>query len=264
MGGMLDAPREGDWGARLDPAYADLVAGKFQNVRIPVRWSNHASLDADALIDPFFLKRVTSAVDLFLAKGMYVVLDVHQYQQLMGENLNPNEFRVNDAVVDARFINIWRELSDHFKYYPDKLLFKLLNEPSGRITHDVWNATIPKLLAVVREKNPTRVVVVGPAEGNYLKALPKLKLPPDPNVILTVHTYDPFRFTHQGANWIPLDLPRVVTSCDAKQRSQITEGLDIAKDWGAKFGRPIYLGEFGIYLPKSHEWVPKMLPALID
>src|SRR5689334_6898745 len=51
MGNMLDAPREGDWGVKFDPSYVGLVAGPFQTVRVPVRWSNHAAKTADATID---------------------------------------------------------------------------------------------------------------------------------------------------------------------------------------------------------------------
>lgn len=302
MGGMLDAPREGDWGVRLDHGYADVIAGKFQTVRIPVRWSNHASPDAEARIDPFFLRRVTSAVDAFLARGLYVIVNVHQYQQLMGEKLQPNEFKVDDAVVEARLFSIWRQLSAHFKNHPDRLVFELLNEPSGRLDHDVWNEMIPKLLGIVRQENPRRVVLVGPAGRNYVKALPKMRLPKDPNVIATAHTYDPFNFTHQGAKWIPLDLPRGVTCCDKKQREQIIEGLEAARAWSEANGRPVYIGEFGvyktadedsranyarvvrveaerrgmswaywdfanafgIYSPRTGDWLPKMLPALTD
>src|SRR5687768_6157842 len=71
MGNMLDAPREGDWGVKFEPAFADLVAGRFRTVRIPVRWSNHAAPTADARIDETFAKRVDEVVDTFLAKGMY-------------------------------------------------------------------------------------------------------------------------------------------------------------------------------------------------
>lgn len=302
MGGMLDAPREGDWGVRLDHRYADVISGKFQTVRLPVRWSNHASPDSEARIDPVFLLRVTAAVDAFLAKGMYVIVDVHQYQQLMGEPLQPNEFRVDDAVVEMRLFNIWRQLSAHFKGYPDRLVFELLNEPSGRLDHDAWNQMIPKLVDIVRRQNPHRVVLVGPAARNSVKALPKLVLPKDPNVVATAHTYAPFNFTHQGAKWIPLELPRGVKCCDAKQREQIVEGLDIARNWSLKNGRPVYIGEFGvyktadddsranyarlvrveaekrnmswaywdfanafgIYSPRTGDWLPNMLSALTD
>src|SRR3569832_2949959 len=56
MGNMLDAPREGDWGVKLEPIYIDKAAGVFKTVRLPVRWSNHAAPTADAtFVEAFVL-----------------------------------------------------------------------------------------------------------------------------------------------------------------------------------------------------------------
>jgi hypothetical protein len=66
----------------------------------------------------------------------------------------------------------------------------------------LWNALLVKALAVVRQSNPTRPVIVGPTRWNSITMLPLLKLPADPNLIVTVHFYDPFTFTHQGAGWV--------------------------------------------------------------
>src|SRR5439155_25892898 len=65
-----------------------------------------------------------------------------------------------------------------------------------------WNALFAELLGIVRQTNPTRIVVVGPTGWNNFKALPSLfNLPADPNLLVTFHYYDPFHFTHQGAGW---------------------------------------------------------------
>ena len=92
FGNMLEAPNEGDWGVRLDPRYIDLIEGKFDTVRLPVRWSNHASASADAVIDEFFFKRVESVIDALLSKGVYVIVNMHHYRQMFGSNLSPKEF----------------------------------------------------------------------------------------------------------------------------------------------------------------------------
>ena len=80
-------------------------------------------------------------------------------------------------------------------------MFEILNEPSLKLTTARWSDEVPTLLAAVRETNPTRAVLVGPGNWNQIQELPDLKLPPDPDLILTVHTYEPFEFTHQGATW---------------------------------------------------------------
>jgi endoglucanase len=302
MAGMLESPMEGDWGTRLDPAYVDLVADKFDTVRIPVRWTNHASPDAAAILDDTFLNRVTSAVDAFLARGMHVIIDMHHYQQLFGEKLQNKEFAVDESVVEIRLINIWRQLGAHFKNRPNKLIFELLNEPAGKVTASDWNNLMPKLLAAVRESNPDRTVMIESTEWAHPKALNTLKIPNDRHLIVAIHTYDPFNFTHQGVDYLPINLPAGVTCCDDKQKLQITAPLQSAKAWSVKNGYPIYLGEFGvrknaddasraaytrtarveaerlgipwaywdfanvfgIYKPKSKEWIEPMVKALLN
>lgn len=51
------------------------------------------------------------------------------------------------------------------------------------------------------------MVIVGPTEWNAVGKLAEPELPDDPNLIVTVHYYDPFAFTHQGAEWTEPRLP---------------------------------------------------------
>ncbi len=246
MGGMLESPVEGDWGTRLDPKYIDIVTAAFSTVRVPVRWSNHASKDAAAVLDPFFLKRVTNAVDALLNRGAYVIVDMHHYQQLMGLKRQNKEFDVDESVVEERFLNIWKQLALHFKGRSNKLIFELLNEPVGKLDERAWNKLLLKAIAVVRETNPDRVVMIGPVGWGHPKALSSLVVPVDKNIIVTFHTYDPFNFTHQGATYLPMNLPLGVQCCDGIQKQQISSSIKIAKSWSVKNGYPVYLGEFGV------------------
>ena len=223
LGNMLDAPREGDWGVKLEPAFIDLAAGSFQTVRLPVRWSNHAAPTADATLDEAFAKRVDQAVDALLAKGVYVILDMHHYTQITGDAQHPNEQAVDAAVVDTRLVNMWKQIALRYKDRSPKLLFELLNEPHGRLNGEPWNALAPKVLAAVRASNPTRIVLVGPGEWNAIPELPKLRVPADRNIIVAIHNYDPFAFTHQGVDWLPTKFPTGVPCCDAGQRKAIAD-----------------------------------------
>ncbi|MDH4377578.1 MAG: cellulase family glycosylhydrolase, partial [Ramlibacter sp.] len=131
LGNALDAPREGDWGLRLEPALLDRATRHFQTVRLPVRWSNHASPDAQARLDETFARRVDAAIERLLAGGGFVILDMHHYKQLTGGSRHPNEFAVDPAVVEARLVNLWRQIAARYRDRPPRLLFELLNEPEG-------------------------------------------------------------------------------------------------------------------------------------
>lgn len=245
LGNMLDAPREGDWGVRLLPAYIDIVGIKFNTVRLPVRWSNNAVPSADATLDEFFAKRVEKVVDALLAQGIYVILDFHHYSQIHGDKLHRNEFEVAPDVLEARFLNIWRQISIRYKNHPQKLLFELLNEPHGKLNGKPWNDLARKSLAIIRESNPTRTVLIGPTYWNNVKHLDQLHVPQDKNVIIAIHSYEPFNFTHQGVSYLPIPLPIGKKCCDDQQKKQITDIATNAEMWNKKYGYPLHLGEFG-------------------
>lgn len=247
MGNMLEAPREGDWGVRFDPAYSHLLADLFQTVRLPVRWSNHAAPTADATLDPQFAARVDRAVDDLLERGMHVILNVHHYNQLMGSGLAPHEFEVEPAVLEERLVNIWRQLALRYRERSPKLVFELLNEPYGRLDGEPWNRLLPRVLAAVRESNRDRAVIVGPSYWNNAVHLPLLKLPRDRNLIVSFHSFHPFEFTHQGEQSRKPPFPVGVTCCNAAQRRLITEQFEMATAWSRTHGYPLHLGEFGAY-----------------
>ncbi len=247
LGGMLEAPREGDWGVHADPAYLDLAAKHFQHVRVPVRWSNHAAATADATLDETFARRVDGVVDGLLTRGAYVILNVHHYNQLMGNRLHRHEFEVDAAVVETRFLNIWRQLADRYKDRPHRLVFELLNEPSGRLDGEPWNKLAAQALERVRQTNPQRTVMIGPGYWNNVRELPRLRLPQDRNLVMSFHSYEPDNFTHQGVTWRARPMPTGIRCCDDRQLQQMRRVFDTAIAWNRTHGIPVHLGEFGAY-----------------
>ena len=248
FGNMLEAPTEGAWGLTVTDDFIDKAsAAGFASVRLPVRWSNHASAEAPFTIDAVFMARVESVIDKLLAKGLVVVLNMHHYRQLDGDRLDPGELTVADAAVDVRFLMLWEQIARHFQGRSARLVFELYNEPHGRINGEPWNVLAARALGVVRKTNPDRVVVIGPTSWNAASDLQLLKIPNDANLIATVHNYAPFRFTHQGAEWVSPVLPVGVTCCSTSQRAEMTAPLDVAKAWSAAKRYPVFVGEFGAY-----------------
>ncbi len=248
LGNMLDAPREGDWGVRAEPFLIEAAASRFQTVRLPVRWSNHAAPTADATIDEAFARRVDEVVDALLARGVWVILDMHHYSQAFGDPLHPREFAVAPQVVDERLVNLWTQVARRYQDRSPRLLFELLNEPHRRLEGEAWNLLAARALAAVRATNPTRVVMIGPGEWNHPRALPQLRLPADRHLIAAVHTYDPFGFTHQGVTWRTPVLPAGVPCCDERQRQEVVSALEAAAQWNRAQGVPVHLGEFGAHV----------------
>ncbi len=248
FGNMLEAPVEGAWGLKLQDDYFDKVAeAGFDSVRLPVRWSNHAAPTADATLDEAFAKRVDHAVDELLKRRLTVVLNMHHYRQLDGDKLDPGEAAVEPAVVKLRFLNLWKQIAQRYRDRPAALLFELYNEPHSAQQMS-WNDLAARALTSIRQSNSTRVVVIGPTQWNNARALSDLKLPNDPHLIVTIHHYDPFEFTHQGAAWAEGSSAWLGTRCcTPSQQAQIRAPLEVAAAWSARYRYPIYLGEFGAY-----------------
>ncbi len=241
LGNALEAPAEGEWGVTLEEKYFQLIkdAG-FKSVRIPTRWSAHAKTAAPYTIDATFFERLDWAVGQALSRGLAVVLNIHHYEEIIS---NPSQHK-------DRFLAIWKQLAEHYKNYPDQLFFELLNEPNGNLSASIWNAYLKEAISLVRQTNPYRMIIVGPVSWNAISALSSLQLPEeDRGIIVTVHYYNPFQFTHQGAEWVSGSdawLGTKWTSTNA-EKALITGELDQAKAWGIQKNRPIFVGEFGSY-----------------
>jgi endoglucanase len=248
LGNVFESPLgNGDWGVPMRAEYVNKIsAAGFTTVRIPVRWSNHATTDTAATIDEAFARRIDETVDAFLARGMFVVLNMHHYRQLSGDQLDPGEARVDNAVLQLRFYKLWQQIAARYKDRSSHLLFELYNEPHGSLDRD-WNDMASRALRIVRQSNPQRIVIIGPGRWNGADALAQLRLPPDPNLIVTIHDYDPMDFTHQGAEWSKPVRPTGVSCCSDEQRARIVRGLGTAQTWSKLNGYPVWLGEFGAY-----------------
>jgi endoglucanase len=242
LGNALEAPNyEGEWGLRLREEYFALIAeAGFQSVRVPIRWSAHAEAQEPYTIDPQFFERIDWVVEQALAQDLLVILDLHHMTEMMSA----------PELQTPRFLALWQQIAEHYQSAPPTVLFELLNEPNDQLTVERWNALIPQALAVIRATNPTRGVLIGPAQWNGITLLHTLELPSsDQHLIATVHYYEPFPFTHQGAEWVAgADRWLGTTWTETPVQAQaITSAFDSAAAWAQARNRPLFLGEFGAY-----------------
>ncbi len=242
LGNFLEAPNEGAWsGGRLiqENDFAIIQQAGFTQIRVPIRWAAHVGPAPGYTIDPAFFNRVDWVVAQAEKNNLIAILDYHNDNALMHDP---------DANAE-RFIAIWKQIAGHYKDAPLSIFFELLNEPNGKLDAPHWNDLLAQTLKAVRVTNPTRTVVVGPVWWNSLGALPKLVLPDeDRHLLVTVHFYDPFHFTHQGAEWVEGSDKWLGTTwgTDAEKQA-VTQSFNKAAAWGTAHNRPIYLGEFGAY-----------------
>jgi len=243
MGNCFEAPSETGWGNPWRPEYFRLMSELgFHHVRLPIRWEPASrSLSAPPYtIEAEFLNRIKQVVDTALKYKLHVIINMHHHEALMA---NPDGEK-------ERFLSQWRQISTFFQSYPDSLLFEVLNEPNGALTAAKWNTFFADALAEIRQSNPTRCVLVGTAEWGGLGGLSALQLPSDEHIILTLHYYNPFHFTHQGAEWSGAEAQNWLGTqwYDTENERQTIQNEFSAVQTFSKVNHiPVHIGEFGAY-----------------
>jgi endoglucanase len=211
----------------------------FSSVRINLHPFHGMSRTNGWAIGPAWFEVLDWAVKNAQEQGLLVILDLHEYGAL-GNDPEANR---------DKFIAFWRQLSAHCRTAPASVLFELLNEPSRKLTPALWNEYLKEALLVVRQSNPNRTIIVGPAFWNSIQHLSELELPAgERNVIVTVHYYSPMSFTHQGASWTDQKFQTGVEwLATDKDLDTIRQDFDKAAMWAKEHNRPVFLGEFGAY-----------------
>lgn len=210
-------------------------AAGFDHVRINFFGLRH--MNARNELDPLVLVTLDRVLDLAEAADLWVVLDQHDNDACQS---TPN-------ACEAPTLAFWRQISARYAGARPRVVYEILNEPGGEMTHRQWNDLLHAALAELRRREPERIVIVPALNVSEQDAVRKLVLPPDDRrLIITLHYYEPYRFTHQGAPWSK-ELARLhhIGWGDIAARKRVTDDFAIVAEWAAAEGRPIYLGEFG-------------------
>jgi endoglucanase len=196
LGNCYDAPSEGAWGTVISEKHFEMAAAAgFDHVRLPVRFSAPDRTDPKPpfAIREEFWKKVDWAVDQALSRQLSIIVDVHHYE----------EIHKDPAAHRERLYAMWRQISERYASRPPQVAFEILNEPNGALNPTILDEITAEVIRIIREKNPTRIVMADCyfwAASDYLKTL---HLPPnDPNLVGHFHMYQPILFTHQGASWM--------------------------------------------------------------
>ena len=217
--------------------FGEIHKAGFDFVRVVLQAFKH--MDAQNRLDPAWLAELDDVVREANRAGLGVIVDEHDFDSCSKDV----------DMCRARLSAFWRQVAPRYANAPRNVAFELLNEPHDNLNGEPWNKLFAEELAIVRQTNPTRIVVVGPTHWNSLNDLPLLKLPADPNLLVTFHYYDPFQFTHQGATWVGPEIQKLhgITWGSDKDRAALRTDFDKVAAWAAANRRPILLGEFGAF-----------------
>lgn len=251
--------------------FAEMKKEGFDHVRVPVGWHQYAGAAPEYALEPEIFALVDFVVTNALQNHLAVIINIHHFDALDQDPTN----------AMPEFLAIWRQIAAHYQKFPRQLAFELDNEPHDRATTAVMNPIDARAIQEIRKTNRHRTLFVEPGGWGSIAELRNLVVPPDDNIIVSVHCYDPFFFTHQGATWtggatpvtgiifpgpppqplVPdpkLQLKRYQTDwlnqynrLPANQNPSsplaFRDKLAYIRAWSDYYGRPIHLGEFGAY-----------------
>jgi endoglucanase len=272
LGNYLEVPPGQNWGVKVSAdEFAAMKREGFDHVRVPVGWHHYAGPAPDFTLSPAIFSRVDFVVTNALANKLAVMINIHLFDEL----------DTNPVVAKDEFLAIWRQIAAHYQLFPAALAFELDNEPHGQATTTVMNPIYAQAIAEIRMKNPHRTIFVEPGNWGSIDELKNLVLPSDDNVIVSVHCYDPFYFTHQGATWTGGETPvtgivfpgppasPLVPAADLRLKNYqldwiqkyntlpteknpssplaFKDKLRYVHAWSDYYGRPVHLGEFGAF-----------------
>jgi endoglucanase len=273
LGNYLEVPPGQNWSVDVSAGeFAVMYREGFDHVRVPVGWQFYTGPAPDYALSPEIFSRADFVVTNALANHLAVIINVHGF----------DSFMTNPAGQADKLLAVWRQVAAHYAKYPDALAFEVLNEPHGTATTEVMNPIYTRAIAEIRKTNPHRTLFVEPGDWGQIGELKNLVLPADDdNLIVSVHCYDPFYFTQQGATWagpdtkttgirfpgpptVPLvpdpslKLNRWVLDWISNYNTLPAEKnpsspmafegkIRLAREWSDYYGRPVHVGEFGCY-----------------
>ena len=246
----------------------DFIASQhFDHVRIPIdeeqMWDSLGNRHADAF------QLLNQGIRWAAMNQLRVVVDLHILRSHYFNSAVKPLWTQTSA--QEKFYGLWKDLSADLKKYPNGLVaYEPMNEPVAD-DPQIWNRVFARALAVVRENEPKRKVIIGSNRWQSVHTFHDLALPPgDANLILSFHFYMPMALTHHMASWVDLkdykgpvyypgltvkgeDLkgldPELVKRLKAEQKVFTRDSLEALMQepisMAAKLGLPLYCGEWG-------------------
>ncbi len=150
-----------------------LVSKGFKTIRIPVTWHNHL-VDQKYTIDPNWMNRVKTVVDMCINKGLFVILNIHHDQADYGVSYGEGYYpRSNQRTESEKFLlNVWSQIALAFNNgYDHHLIFEALNEPRLKgDTYEWWyqagESNSEECVSVINEYNELIHTVIRESGGN--------------------------------------------------------------------------------------------------
>lgn len=219
-------------------------------VRIPVTWRDHIGDAPDYTIDKEWMSRVHEVVDFAMNEDMYVIINLHHDgggDPQFGAWIR-NASKDYDA-VEAEYIAIWKQISESFGDYSEKLIFESMNEvgfddmskADAYTTLNRLNQTFVDTVRGSGGKNSGRVLLIAGYWTDTAQTCSSLfSMPKDTvsdKLMVSVHYYTPWEFCTANIRktWgTEQEIQTMKNDVDKLRTTFVDKGI------------PVVIGEYGV------------------
>ena len=180
----------------------EIAALGFDHVRVPVDYNVLEDEEGNVLEAGF--NHLEDCRRWCADRGLNMLIDLHECYGYSFDPLKDMDRRAffYDEALQARFLNLWREIAERFKDHADQIAFEPLNEIVLYDVAQAWNDLAGRYIKLMRSIIPDCRLVIGGVCYNSVLTVPLLDLPTTEGIIYNFHCYEPLIFTHQGAYWV--------------------------------------------------------------
>ena len=237
VAGALEAPHEGDWGYKIrERDFRTIRAAGFDTVRVPIKFSAHALEQAPFTLDPAFMARIDEIVEWAMRNDLTIILTLCHYSELFE----------NPDLHERRLVALWAQIAARYQKTSPKVMFEIINEPQQAFSGPRVNRVQAEVLSIIRKTNPTRTVIFAGDNWGNSGGIDNLEIPNDPYVVGTVHYYQPFEFTHQGASWMAKPPPAGRLWPQKGEESELMKDVAQIAAFRDRIQAPVLVGEYGV------------------
>jgi endoglucanase len=218
------------------PAEIDYFSGKGLNaIRVPFLWER-LQRSLNGAFEPDELARLDAVVAAATGKGMFVIVDPHNFARYGGQLIGSAD------VPRAAFYDFWSKLAAHYAANP-KVVLAVMNEPYGLPAED-WLMTVNGVLPAIRQAGAQNLVLVPGVQWTGAHSWLTENAYGTPNGTVMTGVVDPGQnFAIEVHQYLDADSSGTSPTCVSPTIG--AERIAAFTSWAKQHGLRAMLGEFG-------------------
>jgi endoglucanase len=210
------------------------AANGMNIIRLPLAWER-LQRQLSAKVDEAEMQRVDAVVNFANAKGMKVIVDVHNYARYFGAVIG------SPSVPTNALSDLWRQIADRYKDN-DLVLFGLMNEPHDMRT-ETWLEAANIAIAEIRRTGAKNLITVPGNSWSSARDWTRAHYG-SPNSVAMLNVVDPGNnYVFEVHQYFDRDYTGTHPECQ-----HVTTGVTSLREftrWARTHRKRGFLGEFG-------------------